>query len=130
MAGLRAVSLKPIAYSRCEGFGSLAMRCAGSALAISFTPAEDPAEAGYETGFTAVSYRFPDQLYTDFARHYGATGEFALLRHVWDADHPFIEAFQANAGVTVALPDLGIRGVVTLTGSRAAIGQAVVACQE
>ncbi len=119
----------PEAYSRCEGFGTLALLCSGSALTVSFTPAEEPAEAKFPDGFAAISYGFPGQVYSDVATYYAATGEFALLRHVWDSGHPFFEAFQANAFVRISMPTIGVNGSVSLGGSRAAIGQVIAACQ-
>ncbi|MBL1436634.1 MAG: hypothetical protein COB08_010600 [Rhodobacteraceae bacterium] len=118
----------PEASTRCEGFGTFVMLCYDSAFLIGFTPAQEPAESGFPDGYAAISYTFPEQVYSDVATYYDATGVFALLRHVWDGRHPFIEAFQANAEVGVSMPTLGVDGFISLDGSRAAIEQVIAAC--
>ena len=118
----------PEASIRCEGFGTFVMLCYDTAFLVGFTPTQEPAESGFPDGYAPISYTFPEQVYSDVATHYAATGVFALLRHVWDGGHPFIEAFQANAEVGVLMPTLGVDGFISLEGSRAAIKQVIAAC--
>lgn len=120
----------PEAFSPCTRTNSVGVLCIGTALLITYTPAEGALASDPNGGdYWPITFSIGDFVYADYVNFFGVTGEFGFSRAPWDSAHPLFEALQSGSEVKISIPDLDIQGVVSLSGSRGAISQVLDACQ-